>query len=229
MSNLVYSILLVEDEEKLTNSLQKQLEREGFHTDTALDGITAEYKILHNIYHLIILDLNLPGISGTKILINLRKKGDRTPVLILSARDKVEDRIEGLTIGADDYLIKPFDSNELLARVKAILNRAGFTHLTSLSAGDLKMDLINRSVKRNGIEISLSPKEFLLLEFFLRNKNQVITSKRIAEQVWGYTFDTGTNIVNVYVNYLRKNIDNNFARKLIHTVRGQGFILVDKE
>lgn len=224
-----YNLLLIEDEEKLTATLQRQLSRENFNVDTCLDGILAKEMITTKSYHLVILDLNLPGMSGIEILENMRKSGDRTPVLILSARDKVEDRVEGLTIGADDYLIKPFDINELIARIKAILNRSGLTQATSLKAGDLVMDLINRTVKRGGIEINLSPKEYSLLEFLLKNKNQVITSKRIAEQVWGYTFETGTNIVNVYINYLRKNIDNDSDNKLIYTVRCQGFMLVDKE
>jgi two-component system, OmpR family, copper resistance phosphate regulon response regulator CusR len=227
--NNSYNLLLIEDEEKLSTTLQRQLIRENYKVDTCLDGLLAKEMIIKGSYHLIILDLNLPGISGIEILETMRAAGDRTPVLILSARDKVEDRVEGLTIGADDYLIKPFDINELIARIKAILNRSGLMQATSLKAGDLVMDLINRTVKRGGFEITLSPKEYNLLEFFLKNKNQVITSKRIAEQVWGYTFETGTNIVNVYINYLRKNIDNNFEKKLIYTIRGQGFMLVDKE
>jgi two-component system, OmpR family, response regulator len=228
MQNYLYRLLLIEDEEKLNTTLQRQLQREGFDVSVCYDGLTAKEMIKIGLYHLIILDLNLPGMSGSELLEYMRKTGDRTPVLILSARDKIEDRIEGFNIGADDYLVKPFDINELIARIKAILNRAGFMQVTTLSAGDLKMDLINRTVKRGKDEITLSPKEFSLLEFFLKNKNQIITSKRIAEQVWGYTFETGTNIVNVYINYLRKNIDNHHERKLLVTIRGQGFILVDK-
>jgi two-component system, OmpR family, copper resistance phosphate regulon response regulator CusR len=223
-----YNLLLIEDEEKLTSTLQRQLNREGFNVNCCYDGNSAKDMINSGGYSLIILDLNLPGITGIELLETMRRSGDRTPVLILSARDKVEDRIEGLSIGADDYLVKPFDINELIARIRAILNRSGIMQTTTLKAGDLVMDLIDRTVKRGSVEINLSPKEFNLLEFLLRNKNQVITGKRIAEQVWGYTFETGTNIVNVYINYLRKNIDNNFEKKLIFTVRGQGFILVDK-
>jgi two-component system, OmpR family, copper resistance phosphate regulon response regulator CusR len=229
MHNFVYRLLLIEDEEKLTATLQRQLHREGFEVSVSYDGLTAREMISSGVYHLIILDLNLPGISGTELLEYMRKTGDRTPVLILSARDKIEDKLQGFNIGADDYLVKPFDINELVARIKAILYRAGFRQVTKLKAGDLVMDLINRTVKRADKEINLSPKEFSLLEFLMKNKNQVITGKRIAEQVWGYTFETGTNIVNVYVNYLRKNIDNNHNKKLLVTIRGQGFILVDKE
>jgi two-component system, OmpR family, copper resistance phosphate regulon response regulator CusR len=149
-------------------------------------------------------------------------------VLILSARDSVEDRVKGLRLGADDYLIKPFDSGEFLARVEAILRRAEMSSNHMLTAGDLTMDIKNRCVKRGEKEINLSPKEFSLLEFFLRNKNQVLTRKRIAEQVWGYHFDTGTNLVDVYVYYVREAIDKGYSFKLINTVRGQGFIMVDK-
>lgn len=223
-----YNLLLIEDEEKLTTTLQRQLDREGFNVIISADGIEADYKLRSDNYHLVVLDLNLPGMSGIELLEEMRKRGDHTPVLILSARDKVEDRVKGLNIGADDYLVKPFDINELIARIRAIMNRAGLKQATTLKAADIVMDLINRTVKRANQDIALSPKEFSLLEFLIKNKNQVITSKRIAEQVWGYTFDTGTNIVNVYINYLRKNIDNNFSKKLIHTVRGQGFILIDK-
>lgn len=228
MENNSYNLLLIEDEEKLTTTLKRQLDREGFKVDIAFEGNEAVKMLVSGHYHIIVLDLNLPGISGIDLLERMRKSGDNTPVLILSARDKVEDRVKGLSSGADDYLIKPFDINELIARIRAILNRVGIAQATTLRAGDLVMDLINRTVKRGGIDCNLSPKEFTLLEFLIKNKNQVITSKRIAEQVWGYTFDTGTNIVNVYVNYLRKNIDLNFSKKLIHTIRGQGFILIDK-
>ncbi len=223
-----YNLLLIEDEEKLTTTLKRQLDREGFNVEISADGIDADKKLQSNNYHMVVLDLNLPGMSGIELLEEMRKRGDHTPVLILSARDKVEDRVKGLNIGADDYLVKPFDITELTARIRAVMNRAGLKQATSLKAADLVMDLITRTVKRANQDIALSPKEFSLLEFLIKNKNQVITSKRIAEQVWGYTFDTGTNIVNVYINYLRKNIDTNFSKKLIHTIRGQGFILIDK-
>jgi DNA-binding response OmpR family regulator len=139
----------------------------------------------------------------------------------------VEDRVRGLQLGADDYLVKPFDSGELLARIEAILRRSEFFRFTVLQANDLKLDVIQRAVKRGDKEIVLTQKEFALLEYFLHNKNQILTRKRLAEQVWGYKFDTGTNIVDVYVSYLRKKIDEGFSKKLIHTMYGEGFILKD--
>ena len=164
-----------------------------------------------------------------QLLRHLREKGDETPVLILSARGAIGDRVKGLRMGADDYLAKPFDSGELLARLEAILRRAGRGRSTVLTAGDLTLDLVARTVTRGREKIGLSPKEFALLDFFVRNKNHVLTRKRIAEAVWGYTFDTGTNIVNVYVAYLRKAIDNGHSKKLLHTVPGQGYVLKDKK
>jgi two-component system copper resistance phosphate regulon response regulator CusR len=174
------------------------------------------------------MDVNLPKMSGFELLEKIRAQGVTTPVLILSARDAVTDRIKGLQLGADDYLTKPFDSGELLARIQAILQRSGRVTSNLLTAADLVVDLESQKVTRAGREISLTPKEFSLLVFFLRNKNQLLTRRRIAEQVWGYTFDTGTNIVEVYVSYLRKAVDTGFPNKLIHTVRGEGFMLVDK-
>jgi two-component system, OmpR family, copper resistance phosphate regulon response regulator CusR len=221
-------VLLIEDEKKLARSLERHLKREGYAVELAFDGDEAIHKILGNKYQLLILDLNLPKKSGYDLLSELRLQLDSTPVLILSARDSVEDRVKGLRLGADDYLIKPFDSGEFLARVEAILRRAEMSSNHILTAGDLSMDIKNRCVKRGDKEINLSPKEFSLLEFFLRNKNQVLTRKRIAEQVWGYHFDTGTNLVDVYVYYVREAIDKGYPSKLINTVRGQGFIMVDK-
>jgi DNA-binding response OmpR family regulator len=221
-------VLLIEDEKKLARSLERHLKREGYVVELAFDGDEAVQKILGNRYQLLILDLNLPKKSGYDLLSEIRLQLDSTPVLILSARDSVEDRVKGLRLGADDYLIKPFDSGEFLARVEAILRRAEMSSNHMLTAGDLTMDIKNRCVKRGEKEINLSPKEFSLLEFFLRNKNQVLTRKRIAEQVWGYHFDTGTNLVDVYVYYVREAIDKGYSFKLINTVRGQGFIMVDK-
>ncbi len=221
-------LLLVEDEKKLARTLERHLTREGYEIDVAYDGDEAKEKALANEYKLLILDINLPKKSGYDVLYELRLLMNTTPVLILSARDKIEDRVKGLRLGADDYLVKPFDSSELLARVEAILRRSDATPDYILSACDLSMDIKERKVKRGERDISLSPKEFSLLEFFLRNKNQVLTRKRIAEQVWGYNFDTGTNLVDVYVYYVREAVDKGFPKKLINTVRGQGFMMVDK-
>jgi DNA-binding response OmpR family regulator len=220
-------VLLVEDERKLAHSIEHQLERCGYSVELAFDGIEAEEKARTQGFELVILDLNLPKKSGLEVLTQLRVESYGTPVLILSARDDVEDRIEGLQAGADDYLVKPFDSGELCARIEAILRRSDPIRVSILQACDLTMDVVKRTVRRDGKELTLSPKEFALLECFLRNKNQVLTRRRIAEQVWGYKFDTGTNTVDVYVNYLRHCIDEGFPKKLIQTVHGEGFFLKD--
>jgi DNA-binding response OmpR family regulator len=221
-------MVLIEDETKLAKSLERQLTRQGFDVQIASDAEEGERHAVRPDVHFIIMDVNLPKMSGFELLEKIRAQGVTTPVLILSARDAVTDRIKGLQLGADDYLTKPFDSGELLARIQAILQRSGRVTSNLLTAADLVVDLESQKVTRAGREISLTPKEFSLLVFFLRNKNQLLTRRRIAEQVWGYTFDTGTNIVEVYVSYLRKAVDTGFPNKLIHTVRGEGFMLVDK-
>ncbi len=218
-------LLVVEDEKKLAHSLEAQLVAAGYGVTLAFDGVAASELALAQAFALIILDLKLPKKSGLEVLQELRASGNTTPVLILSARDKVEDRVQGLQLGADDYLVKPFDSGELLARLDAILRRTGLTRTTVLQAGEVTLDLTQRTVKRGEKEITLTQKEFALLEYFMRNKNQILTRKRIAEQVWGYTFDTGTNIVDVYVSYLRKKIEEGFSSKLIQTIHGEGFLL----
>jgi len=220
-------LLLVEDEKKLARAIERQLIRAGYDVDLAFTGEVATEKLSTNEFHLVILDITLPGKSGIDVLHELRSQSYPTPVLILSARDRVQDRIHGLQTGADDYVVKPFDSSELLARVQAVLRRAGVLRTSILQAGDLIMDVVKRTVKREDKDINLTQKEFALLEFFLRNKNTILTRKRIAEQVWGYKFETGTNIVDVYISYLRESIDKTFYRKLIETVRGEGFMLKD--
>ena len=221
-------ILVVEDEKKLANSIKRQLEQAHYDVDLALDCNVAQQQLQKNKYSLVLLDINLPGKSGFEVLESLRSQPNEVPVVIISARCKVEDRIKGFQLGSDDYLVKPFDSSELLARIGAVLRRSGISQNSKLQADDLVMDVVNRKVSRNEKGIQLSPTEFKLLEFFLRNKNQILTRKRIAEQVWGYTFDTGTNIVDVYISYLRKAIDEQYSKKLIHTVHGEGFILMNK-
>lgn len=217
-------LLVVEDEKKLAQSLERQLAAAGYAVELAFDGIAASEKAQPHAFDLILLDLKLPKKSGLEVLQELRASACATPVLILSARDKVEDRVQGLQLGADDYLVKPFDSGELLARIEALLRRSGLSRATLLQAGELVLDVLQRTVKRGEKDITLTQKEFALLEYFMRNQNQILTRKRIAEQVWGYTFDTGTNIVDVYVSYLRKKLDEGFAAKLIHTIHGEGFL-----
>ncbi len=222
------SILLVEDEKRLARSVERQLVRAGYDVEIAYDGVSASQMVTSREFHLVLLDLNLPLKSGIDVLRDLRAQSYNTPVLILSARDGIDDRIQGLEIGADDYLTKPFDSGELFARIQAIMRRSGMIRTSILQAGDLTMDVIKRVVKRNEKVITLTQTEFSLLEFFLRNKNTILTRKRIAEQVWGYKFETGTNIVDVYMSYLRDSIDKEYPKKLIHTVRGEGFIIKEE-
>jgi len=221
-------ILVVEDEKKLANSIKHQLEQAHYDVDLALDGIVAEQRLQENEYSLVVLDINIPGRSGFEILESLRSHAKEVPVVIISARCKIEDRLKSFQLGSDDYLVKPFDSSELLARISAVLRRSWISHTSKLQADDLVIDVVHRTVNRGNQSIQLSPTEFKLLEFFLRNKNQILTRKRIAEQVWGYTFDTGTNIVDVYISYLRKAVDEQYNKKLIHTIHGEGFILMDK-
>ena len=226
-SRMRIRILLVEDERKLARVIERQIARAGYDVDVAFDGQSAIDRVLSGEYQMVVLDLNLPNKSGIEVLHELRSQSYLTPVLIISARDTVKDRVLGLEIGADDYLTKPFDSSELLARIQAILRRSGTLRTAVLSAQDLTMDVVKRTVTRAEKKINLTQTEFSLLEFFLRNKNTILTRRRIAEQVWGYKFETGTNIVDVYVSYLRDSIDEEFPRKLIETIRGEGFMLRD--
>lgn len=220
-------LLLVEDEKKLARLIERQLLKAGYAVQLAFDGEEAERMAISRQFELLILDLNLPKKSGIEVLERLRITGYSTPVLILTAKNAPEDRVKGLGLGADDYLGKPFDSSELLARIQAILRRSSAARTAILQVADLTLDLVKRRVQRDGKKIDLTQKEYDLLEFFVLNKNQIITRKRLAEQVWGYTFETGTNIVDVYIGYLRERIDKGFKKRLLQTVRGEGFVLVD--
>jgi DNA-binding response OmpR family regulator len=225
MNNPKHRILLIEDERRLAHLMERRLIRSGFLVELAFDGEEGLRKAQSQEFELIILDLGLPQKDGLEVLKEYRAKAYTVPVLIVSARSRVDERISGLEVGADDYLTKPFDSGELVARVNAILRRTGNSRTSILQISDLTVDVTKRTVQRADKTIALSKTEYSLLEFFLQNKNQILTRKRIAEQVWGYTFNTGTNIVDVYINYLRRAIDDGFEPKLIQTVYGQGFIL----
>jgi heavy metal response regulator len=218
-------ILVVEDQEKVAKFLEKGLREEGHNIDVAFNGDEGLTMALINHYDIIILDIMLPKKNGIEVLKELRNKRISTPILMLTARDSLEDKIQGLDKGADDYLTKPFAFAELLARIRAILRRGNSERSVELTADDLILNPATRQVHRAGEEIQLTNKEYSLLEYFLRNKGQVLTRSLISEHIWGYQFDTGTNIVNVYVNYLRNKIDNSFDKKLIHTVRDVGYIL----
>lgn len=221
-------ILVVEDHKNIAMLVERRLSK-MFSVDLAYDGDSASQKLLENEYDLVVLDLSLPRKSGFDVLKELRKRSAHPPVLILSGLNAVEDKVKGLKLGADDYLAKPFDMKELIARIEALLRRVASTgEALKLTVADLEMDLVARKVFRAGKEIELSPKEFALLEYMMRNKSKVVSRRQIAEDVWGHTFDAGTNFVDVYINYLRNSIDKEFDKKLIQTVYGQGFVLKDE-
>lgn len=218
-------ILLVEDEFDLRQILKKRLQKEKYVIDECGNGLDAEDYIELTDYDAIILDGMLPGRDGFDILRDMRRKGDHTPVLMLTARDSIEDRVKGLDYGADDYLIKPFSFDELLARLRAVMRRKPVYVSNELTAGDLKMDTNAKTVTRGGMMVELSGKEYMLLEYMLQNKNIVLSREQIQERVWGYDFEGGSNIVDVYIRYLRRKIDHGQATKLIQTVRGAGYVI----
>ena len=218
-------ILVVEDEPDLKEITAKRLKAEGYGVDTCDNGKDAQYYIEHTPYDLILLDVMLPGTDGTTVLKNIRIKGINTPVLLLTARDSIEDRVTGLDNGADDYLTKPFAFVELLARIRVILRRRSNEASNKLVLGDLIMDLATHQVTRAGTEISLSAKEYAILEYMMHNKGMVLSRSRIEEHVWNYDFEGGSNVVDVYMRYLRKKIDAPFEKKMIHTVRGSGYVI----
>jgi heavy metal response regulator len=222
-------ILVVEDEKKVASFIKRGLEEEKYEVDVAHDGEDGFQKSLDGSYSLIILDVMLPKKDGLMVIKVLRAKKIMTPVLMLTAKDTVEDIVAGLNSGSDDYLTKPFAFAELLARVRALLRRSEQERGAEIRFADLRLDPVTHKVWRKDKEIDLTAKEYSLLEFFMRNPNQVLTRTTIAENVWDYIFDSFTNIIDVYVNYLRKKIDRDADKKLIHTVRGVGYILKEEE
>ena len=219
-------ILLVEDEEAIAAFVRQGLDEAGYAVDLALDGAEALHWVAIAEYDLIILDLMLPDMDGLAICAELRQRGMATPVLMLTARDTVEDRVAGLDSGADDYLIKPFAFAELLARVRALLRREPALSGTRLQVADLTLDTVSRAVERAGQPIALTSKECSLLEFLMRHPNQTLTRATIAEHVWNYDFDNLTNLIDVHIYGLRRKIDDAYETKLLHTVRGVGYRLV---
>jgi len=217
-------ILLVEDEKNVAAFIKKGLEEETYTVNVAEDGPEGLLMATSADFDLIILDIMLPGMNGIEVCKTLRAKGINKPILMLTAVDSVERKVEGLESGADDYLVKPFAFTELLARIKALLRRAPDI-VSELALSDLRIDLLSRRVYRGNKEVVLTLKEFSLLEYLLRNKHRVLSRTQIIENVWGYDFSPGTNIVDVHIKSLREKVDAGFESKLIHTVRGIGYIM----
>jgi two-component system, OmpR family, copper resistance phosphate regulon response regulator CusR len=225
------NILIVEDEQRLAELLKKQVEDSGYKAEVAYDGYVGKQLVEKNAYNLIILDINLPLLNGYDLCREIRKTNSRIPIIMLTAFGTPDNKISGFDVGADDYVVKPFDFRELLARVNVFLRRADLNVMKNdkLSISDLELDLSTKTVTRAQKRIDLTAKESLLLETFLKNKDKLLTREFIIEQVWGIEFDPNTNIIDVYVNYLRKKIDKDFEPKLIHTKFGFGFYCSEKE
>jgi two-component system, OmpR family, copper resistance phosphate regulon response regulator CusR len=220
-------ILVIEDEQKVARFLKKGLEAEGYEVDTAADGKTGEKCARTEVYDIILLDVLLPKKNGFEILRDLRKDEIRTPILMLTARSATEDIVGGLDQGADDYLTKPFTFNVLLARIRSLIRRG--TVKTKLKYADLVLDTVAHKVSRSGTAIELTVREYALIEYFLHHRGKLISRLELSRDIWGYNFDPGTNVVDVYVNHLRKKIDADFSVKLIQTERGKGYYLSDKK
>lgn len=225
------NILIVEDEQRLAEVLKMQLEEYDYKADIANDGYIGRHLIENNKYDLVILDINLPLMNGYDLCEEIRKNDKQLPIIMLTAYGTPENKLAGFDVGADDYIVKPFDFRELLARVNVFIRRSGpgVPETEKIRMADLEMDLNTKTVTRGNKRIELTAKESLLLETFLKNRDKLLSREFIIEKVWGIEFDPSTNIIDVYVNYLRKKIDKNFSPKLIHTKFGFGFYCSDKE
>jgi len=223
------TILVVEDEVKIIRFIKKGLEIEHYTVEVAYDGEEALEKAEINNYDLIILDVMLPKKSGIEVCRKLRENKVDTPIIMLTARDTVEDRIKGLDAGADDYLVKPFSFGELVARIRALLRREKSVKATKLQVGDLVMDPATHEVHRGDKELQLSSKEYRLLDYMMRRPGHVCTRTMIGEHIWGYNFSDDSNVIDVYISYLRRKIDTGFKEKLIHTVRDVGYKIQEKK
>jgi DNA-binding response OmpR family regulator len=224
-------VLIVDDEIKVTSFIKKGLEEYGLEADVALDPDTARKKLAAGKYHVIILDVNLPQMSGFELCKLIRQQDEIIPILMLTAMGTTNDKLTGFDAGADDYLVKPFEFGELMARLRALYKRSRHIRVESdvLKIADLELNLTTKMVKRGNKKVDLTAREMALLEFFLRNQSRAIPRNEIAEKVWDVSFDTGTNVVDVYINYLRKKIDKDFTPKLIHTITGLGYIFKAEE
>ncbi|SDL17335.1 DNA-binding response regulator, OmpR family, contains REC and winged-helix (wHTH) domain [Catalinimonas alkaloidigena] len=220
-------ILLVEDEPKVAQFIKKGLEEQSYEVEVAYDGFLGRRMALDRPYDLIVLDVNLPQVNGYEVCRAIRQHDAKVPVLMLTAFGTMDDKVMGFDVGADDYLVKPFEFRELLVRARALYKRTQYTPRDTnvLRVADLELNLEEKTVRRGDTSIQLTAREFALLEYLLRNRNRVVSRIDIAERVWDVSFDTGTNVIEVYVNFLRKKIDRDFSPKLIHTVVGMGYVL----
>ncbi len=221
-------ILVVEDEKNLNEVLKKQLAGQGYSVDSCLDGLEAKEYIEMTRYDCIILDIMLPGMNGLEILSWARKRGIDSPIIMLTARDSVEDKVDGLDRGADDYLTKPFAFPELMARIRMVTRKKEGNPTSEYVLGDLKVDTASMKVTRAGRDIVLTAREFALLRYLIANKGKVLTRAQIEESLWSYDYEGSSNMVDVYIRYLRKKVDEGFDKKLIHTVRGVGYTLKEE-
>jgi heavy metal response regulator len=222
-------ILVVEDDAKVAGFIKKGLVEENYAVDLFPNGEDGAFWAAENDYDLIVLDIMLPGKDGLSICKELRAKGIVTPIMMLTAKDTVDDKIKGLDVGADDYLGKPFSFGEFLARIRALLRRSQEYKEPTLTIADLELNPATRTVTRGGKTITLTGKEYALLEFFLRNKGCILSETRIVEHVWDMNYDPETNVVNVYIHHLRSKIDKGFDKKLIHTIRGSGYVMKEHD
>lgn len=222
-------ILIAEDEKSLNRIITKQLKASGYSVDCAFNGEEAYDLISMTDYDAAVFDVMMPKIDGFSLLRKIRKEGNNLPVLFLTARDSIEDRVEGLDIGADDYLVKPFAFEELLARIRVIIRKNSVSNSNIINVADLTVDISSRKVTRGDKDISLSAKEYELLQYLAVNNGIVLSREKIEDHIWNYDYEGGTNVVDVYIRYLRKKIDEGYDKKLIHTVRGMGYVLKEEK
>ena len=223
-------LLVVEDEKKLNDLITKKLEKEYYGVDSCFDGEEAIRYVEGTEYDAIILDIMLPKFDGFEVIKRIRAKKNKVPILLLTARDNIDDKVKGLDYGADDYLVKPFIFEELMARIRVLLRRNSGNADNVITVANLKIDLDAKTVFRDGVLIKLSGREYSILEYLIRNKGKILPRERIEDHIWNYEYEGGTNVIDVYIRYLRKKIDDSYTPKLIHTIRGLGYVLrVDNE
>ena len=223
-------LLVIEDEKKLNDLIKKKLEKEYYGVDSCFDGEEAVRYVEGTEYDAIILDIMLPKLDGFEVIKRIRAKKNKVPILLLTARDNIDDKVKGLDYGADDYLVKPFIFEELMARIRVLLRRNSGNADNVVTIANLKIDLDAKTVFRDDLLIKLSGREYSILEYLIRNKGKILSRERIEDHIWNYDYEGGTNVIDVYIRYLRKKIDDSYTPKLIHTIRGLGYVLrVDNE